>query len=60
MTGHVGDSRGDVIGYREPEQGGIERLLVEQGRARQSVGPGQRLIPALLDVLAAGTQLAAE
>ena len=43
-----------------PEPGGIERLLVEQRRARQPVGAGQRVIPAPLDVLAAGAQLAAQ
>ena len=35
-------------------------FLWNSGRARQPVGPGQRLVPAPLGVLAAGAQLAAE
>ena len=38
MTGHVGDSRGNVISHGIPEPGRIQRFLVEQGRARQAVG----------------------
>ncbi len=60
LPGDIGNGGRDVIGHRVAEPRGVQRLLMEQRRARQAVRLGQGRIPAALGILPASAQFSAQ